>query len=206
VIDLLLKAIDRVIDLARISEKRLRSRYEEIYKPSFQELQQVHMDYQKLISDVVARLLSLRDENFSNLERIRELHEHVRSQRLMLLPVRQKLKILDKILDDSKIQTPAIEVNFLRSIASYFEVSGITQSRNTSASSAILDRLELSLSARVQFPDGSPYMGKFVPAGLAPVDELIRFCEDFRSHADSQWANATAKFNILRVAYAESVS
>lgn len=205
-IGLLLKAVDRVIDLARIRDKKLRSRYEEIYKPSFLELQQVHTDYQILVSEVASRLLALKQEDFGNREHLMALHEHVRAEWLKLLPVRQKLKTLQDRLGDGKAELPALETEFLQSVARYFEVSGVIQRRNTSAATAILERLEQALAIRIAHPGPVDPTHRFVHAGPRAIDDLIQMCEGFNAHAEHEWALAASRFNDLRVTYAQSAS
>jgi hypothetical protein len=205
-IELPLKAIDRIIELARIRDKRLRARYEEIYKPSFLELQQVHSDYMRLVGGVVARLDELRGhELFGNSQAI-DLLADVSTQRDALLPIRQKLHSLHHLLEDTQHELPEVERNFLGSLVEYFSLSGLSRHRNESAPRAILNRLEASLSARIETPHLASELGNVIPDLGGPIEELIEYCLNQRIRIESSWLDAAARFNDLRVAYTASVS
>ncbi len=90
-IDLLLKTVDRVIDLVKIKEKRIKARYEEVYKPSFVELQSVHTNYLNMFTELDSRLQKLGPGLLGNDPAAIDALEFLRARRTVLLPVRSKL-------------------------------------------------------------------------------------------------------------------
>jgi hypothetical protein len=121
-IDLLLKAVDRVIDLAKIEDKRIKARYEEIYKPSFEELRSVHADYLSMFTELGWKLRKI-DPSLPGNDPLGtgspiEALEFLSTRRIMLLPIREKLSAIGMLLQGKGGKRfPEVERRFLQSLA-----------------------------------------------------------------------------------------
>ena len=89
-LELFLKAIDRLIDLIRIGEKRVTWRYDEIYKPSFSDLESVHRDYLAILSEFRVKLDKIPEGATKDNESATDALAFLQQRRLSLLPVRDK--------------------------------------------------------------------------------------------------------------------
>jgi hypothetical protein len=97
-IDLLLKALDRLVELARGRVKRTRFRYEEIYKPAFAELQAVHTDYMLMFHDFAVALGAIPDGATRTDMHAQAALNLLRERRIAFSAVRQKLKTFRSIV------------------------------------------------------------------------------------------------------------
>lgn len=194
-IDLLLKAIDRLIDLRKIKGKRLQARYEEIYKPSFEELQSVHSDYLNMFTELDSRLRNLDPRLGGNDPVAVEALEYIRIRRTALLPIRMKLLAFQRLVEGERgKKLPSEERAFLQSVLKYFFVSGI--SRRNTAATTVIEKLQSAISSRVHLPGE-----EFFP--IESVEDVQNECRKSIAKLESSWAVSTERFNELRFRYTE---
>ena len=195
-IDLLLRAVDRVIDLAKIKEKRIKVRYEEIYKPSFVELQSVHTDYVNILTELDSKLRKLRPEIAANDPEVIDALEFIRVRRTALWPIREKLWIFQHFIEGKEGENlPPAERAFLQSVVDYFDTGGISAPR-TSISSSIVDKLEMAIRCRVDREMGES-------ASIPSVEDVQRDCREAIALLQTSWAVSVQRFNELRLRYTQ---
>jgi hypothetical protein len=192
-IDLLLKAIDRVIDLAKIKEKRIKARYEEIYKPSFAELQSVHSDYLSMFTELDSRLQKIGPELPKDNSVAIETLLFLKARRNVLLPVRSKFWALQAIFEGEEWQRfSAEERAFLLSIVNYFYLGGLmspSPHAYCSRSTSILDKLE-----------------KTIKYQCISIEDIRRECRESCANLQISWTVSVERFNELRLWYIEGSS
>ena len=140
-IELLLKLIDRLIDLKKYRAERLYKTFQDILDPIFNDLMSVHSNYLRMFEGVEEQLKALPDLDSEDGKRgLREIAESLRRRRLEFEPVREKLAALTRELGGGlhglppKIG-PAEAQEFVASVIQYFPVGNIT---NRSSRSTVL--------------------------------------------------------------------
>jgi hypothetical protein len=195
-IDLLLKAIDRIIDLAKIKEKHVRARYEEIYKPSFDELQSVHTDYLTVFSELESKLRVLESKNHCNIksEEINEILKFIGAHRTTFLPIRQKLWVLRELFEGAAGQNlPTDEQEFIWSIVIYF----------------LRDEMNLFDVAYSQYSTQYAWIKALLAGHLQSKDvdsiKAVREeCQKVIVILQSSWEESVKLFNELRLKYTQN--
>ena len=120
-IDLFLKALDRLIDLLRISEHRRRARFQEIHQPTYEDLRQVHTDYMLMFHNLRVTLQQGIDDPARAQEVMLGASSFLAERRVPFEPVRDRLVVLLDLLDDTDWQSKfsAPEQQFIQSAANY---------------------------------------------------------------------------------------
>jgi hypothetical protein len=121
VIDLLLRAIDRVIELVKIRERRHESRFKEIHQPTFEDLKVVHSDYLMMYTELDQLLRFGRRCPAETDSVLTSAIDFLAKKRIVFEPVRAKLQaFLDTLYDDQSLQQLSeTEVAFVLSIRNY---------------------------------------------------------------------------------------
>jgi hypothetical protein len=206
-INLLLKAIDRVIDLARIDEKRMKARYKEIYKPSFEELQSVHIDYLGMFTDLEWKLRkidrTLPGNDPSGAESPTEALEFLRARRVTFLPVRQKLMAIEDLLRNTKGIFPEVEQTFLQSIVDYFIAGGLSTSRYSTQSTTLLDQLERIIVNQVAASECIA-AGENLESNVPSLSDVRKECLRAMKELGGSWHEVVERFNALRLTYTKA--
>ena len=192
-IDLLLKAIDRMIALFKIRDKRMRARYEEIYKPSFAELQSVHADYLDMFTELETKLLKIDPTLPGNDLLAVEALEFLRARRIKLLAVREKLWAIQALATGKAAQNlPKEEREFLWSLVAYFTIAGVVEYRYykySSRSTLFLDHLE-TMVHKVAAPDS-----------ISDISRVRKQCREAISELRVSWGAVVEQYNELRLRY-----
>jgi hypothetical protein len=198
-IELFLKAIDRLIELVRIGEKRSKVRYEEIYKPSFADLQSVHADYLAMLHEFSEMLKQIPDGATKADNQAKAALDFLRVRRLTLSPVREKLWAFRSLVEkDPPDKLPQVERAFLWALVLYFESTEIIQSEHRTFASGLLDKLESALEPRAIADDrDEPHYS---------LPEVRRQCDYILDHINNRWRRAVEVFNRLRLDLASETS
>jgi hypothetical protein len=201
-IELFLKAIDRVIDLLRIREKRAVNRYEEIYKPSFAELQSVHSDYVAMLTEFAIRVKKIPDGATEADETAKDAMEFLRQRRTALSAVREKLWAFKSLLedDDQAKDLPELEREFLWSLVSYFEATEIIQdTKNTTYATDLLDKLEIALKP-VEVRDANAERDEDIERSPSfTLNYVKQECNGVIRWLGVAWSKTVVIFNKLRM-------
>lgn len=163
-IELLLKLIDRLIDLEKYRAERMDKTFREILEPIFNDLMLVHSDYVRMFEEVQDKLAAIPDltvEDGKN--RLREIAESLRRQRLQFEPVRVKLAALTRELGGGLFgQAPKIDPpearEFVTSVIRYFPVGNITvgSSRSSVLVAALRGAAEITSEQVERYGQGLP--------------------------------------------------
>jgi hypothetical protein len=141
-IEILLKLIDRIIDLKKYQVERLQKTFRDVLDPLFNDLLSVHGDYVRMFEDVRAELTAtgiLSGE--ARQHKLLEIAESLRRQRLEFEPVRDKLTALTRELRSGiyagslSFECPEAD-EFVAAILQYFPRADL--STRTSRSSVLL--------------------------------------------------------------------
>jgi hypothetical protein len=195
-IELLLKAIDRLIDLVRVREKRTRFRYDEIYKPAFAELQSVHTDYISMFHGFAAALKAIPDGATASDKHAQAALDFLRERRIALSPVRQKLMTFRSLVDgDDAVDLPKVEKDFLWSLVVYFQSTVAEEEVPSTLATDLLDKLEIALTPPrlLAAPSGPPK--EYREFSLSEVRDS---CDGVIRRLERSWSKATTDFNKLR--------
>jgi hypothetical protein len=205
-IDLLLKAVDRIIDLAKIEDKRIKARYEEIYEPSFEELRSIHADYLSMFTELGWKLRKI-DPSLPGNDPLGtgspiEALEFLSTRRIMLLPIREKLSVIGTLLQGKgRNRFPEVERRFIQSLADYFVVGGLsTDYTYRSQSSILLDRLESIISRQVDTAESITQEGN-LESKLSTLSDIREECQAAMKKLDTAWYEIVNRFNELRLTY-----
>lgn len=197
-IELFLKAIDRLIDLVRIGEKRAKARYDEIYKPSFIELQSVHGDYLSIISQFTIKVKAIPDGATNSNKVAREAFNFLAERRLSLVPVREKLLAFRSLVEDEAAsKLPQLEKDFLWSLVLYFQNTEIIQNEDTTFTTDLLYKLASALepiSAKAEDEeDFDEDLPKFT------LSRVRNECDHTIDCLERSWNESVVIFNKLRL-------
>jgi hypothetical protein len=203
-LELFLKAIDRLIDLLKIRDKRFKFRYDEIYKPTFTELEAIHTDYFAMFSEVSAILQTAvrnaaADDVPSAVAAWTSAITLVRERRIPLAPVRAKLKEFRSVLRTADSESLlSAEREFLRSLDDYFGAAALLRVRGRTAGTDLLLQLESYYSGVVQqfAASNNPSLRMYILKD--PLATLLDRCTDIVAALDESWADSARSFNRLR--------
>jgi hypothetical protein len=121
-----INAIDRLISLFKIREKRFRFRFGDIYKPSFTDAEKVHGDYLEMFAAVAKTL-----DTDKRGDAIKKASELLAQRRLKLRAVRTKLAHFVEVLREDSQTYRSLrdsEKKFLRALVAYLTAPGATPS------------------------------------------------------------------------------
>lgn len=182
-VDLLLKAIDRMIDLLRIREKRMQKRFDQIWKPTYNDLQLVHTDYYSMFQTVY-RLVSEGIEKDKDSESLDKAIQFIKLRRVAFAPIRQKLSALRELQMDERLLATLNEEErrFLSEVTSYIRIKSLpdvvgTRSADLQEELSRIARMDETVAERV----------------LCQLDERIE-------HLGEDWIEVSKSFNALQVA------
>lgn len=125
-IELLLKLIDRLIDLKKYQAERLHKTVQDILDPLFNDLLSVHGNYIRIFEEVQEQLAAIPDlGSEAGKKRLLEIAESLRQRRLEFEPVREKLAAMTRELSGGlygqrpKMASPEAE-EFVAGVLQYF--------------------------------------------------------------------------------------
>lgn len=144
-LELLLKLIDRLIELKKYRAERLEKTCHDILDPAFADLSQIHGDYLNMFEQVREELDAIGAPSSSEGRRhLLEIAERLRRRRLEFEPVRQKLSALcvelGTTLYERKVSLGSDQIDqFIAAVIRYFPTARIvaTKSRATTLLAAI---------------------------------------------------------------------
>ncbi len=186
-IDLLLKAIDRIVDLLRMREKRFLKRFEQLWKPTYNDLQSVHADYWSMFQKVHSLLSQgIKEEQEGQPSDCwQRAIEFVKQQRVALAPVRQKLTALGQLATDEALldELKEEERKYFSEVTAYIGVRSLpdvvgTRSADLQAELERMARMDRTVAERIVF------------------EELDRRIEQL----GEDWIDVSKAFNALQVA------
>ncbi len=185
-VDLLLKAIDRMIDLLRIREKRMQKRFDQIWKPTYNDLQLVHTDYYSMFQTVYRLAFEgIGKDNEVKSERLDKAIQFVKQQRVAFAPIRQKLSALRELQSDEKLLNTLSEEErgFLFQVTSYIRGKSLpdvvgTRSADLQEELRRMARMDETVAERMV---------------LCELDKCIE-------HLGEDWIEVSKSFNALQVA------
>nr|MDU9046218.1 hypothetical protein [Candidatus Electrothrix aestuarii] len=207
-IDALIDVTDRIIELVRIEDERMKARYEEIYKPSFEELRAVHSDYLKMFTELEWKVRKIDPDLPGNDPQgtgsPTEALEYLHMRRIELLPIREKLSAIETLLDGKQgTKLPETERRFLQSLANYFVVGGLSDSRSyCSRASILLEHLENTIDRQVVAAE-SIAQGREVDPNVSTLSDVRKECKTAMKELGKAWYEIVDRFNVLRFIYAE---
>jgi hypothetical protein len=144
-IELLLKLIDRLIDLKKYQAERLHKTFQDILDPLFNDLLSVHGNYIRIFEEVQEQLATIPDlTSDDGKKRLLEIAESLRQRRLEFEPVREKLAAMTRELGGGlygkgpKMKSPEAQ-EFVAVVLQYFPRANLTT--HTSRSSALVEAL-----------------------------------------------------------------
>lgn len=184
IVDILLRAIDRLIDLLKIREKRLQERFDQIWKPTYSDLQSVHSDYYSMFQTVNSFFAAASNDPIQQEDAYEKAISFLKEKRVAFAPVRQKLVALQEMTSDEsfmKVLTDR-ESEFLFGVQKYM------------GRSSLPDRVE-SRSAGLQAE----------LERMAAMDERVAsaMLEDLDSRIEKlgeDWIHVSKLFNQLQIA------
>jgi hypothetical protein len=197
-LDLLLKALDRLNDLAKIRSKRKRARFDEIYRPSFDELQAVHKDYLDIFTTLLSKLPTNMENSAHSQDSVRDARDYLVRRRTELEPARRKIRALWDVMSDETI--PPSERDFLQSISHYLFSGGLTPSNpGKSCTLAVLDFLEsaLTLPTSTSGPDVPQLVDTSIPIDMGL--EAAKLCENALNELRTAWAECARAYARLQI-------
>jgi len=177
-LDTLMKVVDKVIDLVKIRDKRLKVRYDEIYKGAFTELQTVHADYMQLFHAAQRGLKALPTNADSDNADAKAVLKSLEEGRVKCWAIRRSLVQLgayERWPENEINSFRKSEIHFIRMLRWYFEMVQATAGA-TSLSVCLIDALKLVLE---KGPDRT----------LTEIEQLMRMPRNLMEV--SEWCNAT---------------
>ncbi len=163
-IELLLKLIDRLIDLKKYRAERMDKTLHEILDPIFNDLMSVHSNYLRMFEEVQEKLAAIPDLTTEDgKKKLREIAESLRRQRLEFEPVREKLAALTRELGGG-LYGPALRIDppeaqeFVASVVQYFPSGNITtrMSRSSVLVTALRGAAEITAAQVEHYGQGLP--------------------------------------------------
>jgi hypothetical protein len=212
---LLLSAIDRLIELFKIKERRFAFRYKEIYKPAFGELQEVHSDYIAMFESVGNSLTEM-TKNEQNAQRgveetLKAAAEYLRERRIAFDAVRGKLAYFGSTLEEANAgHLNPSERAFLSSLAAYFNSDEEDpHSEAVSASSYLIDRFENAITQIHQIVVGSSSTRNEERDTMGAnqlLSKMSEACQTMIAKLRGRWLDVVDRYNKLRFELARETS
>ena len=186
-VEMLLKALDRIIDLLRIREKRMQKRFDQIWKPTYNDLQLVHADYYSMFQTVYSLMAQgfKEEKEGGSSWRWDKPIQYIKQKRVEFAPIRQKLTALDQFENDERLLEPLTEEerHFLSQVTRYIRIKSLPDVVGTRSADL---QVELERMARMDETVGEKIV-------LEELEERIkRLGED--------WIDVSRSFNALQVA------
>ncbi len=194
-VELLLKLIDRVIDLKKYQADRLKKAVESDLDPVFDELMAVHGDYVRMFEDALAQLMAIEDSTTTlGRQKLAAAAEALRHRRLEFEPVRAKIMAMSaemgrSIADGSSNWGCREAEQFVRDTMEYLPRGNLGDGKSRATT-----LLALLYGASVLTPDQMHRHG----AGLPP---LIRATID---ECRSKWDRVCVSYAQLKTAVREA--
>ena len=186
-LDMLLKALDRIIDLLRIREKRMQRRFDQIWKPTYNDLQLVHADYYSMFQTVYSFVSQgiKKEEEGGSRECWDKAIQFIKQQRVAFAPIRQKLAALRQLEKDEKLLDILTEEerHFLSEVTSYIRIKSLPD---------VVGTRSADLQQELERMAG---MDETVAERIVLV-ELEKRIE----HLGEDWIDVSKSFNALQVA------
>jgi hypothetical protein len=191
-LDALLKLVDKVIDWSKIRNKRLRVRYDEIYKGAFADLQTIHSDYLQLLNAASRGLKTLPTNADSDSEQAKFILSSLEEGRVKCWAIRRSLVQLGAFERWSEQEISSFhksEVHFIRMLRWYFEVVQASAGE-TSLTVNLIEALKSALRQEERLADARP---------LPPtIPEVREWCDATISELNRRWAKTAEAFVRLR--------
>ena len=185
-VDMLLKALDRLIDLLRIREMRAQKRFDQIWKPTYNDLQVVHADYYTMFQKVHSLLSEgVKQGEPAASQSWDAAIQFIKQQRIALAPVRHSITALTKLeTNETLLETlNEQERHFLSQVTAYIRINSlpdVVMSRSADLQHELerLARMDDTVAERVVFED---------------LDRRI-------DHLRRDWIDLSESFNALQIA------
>jgi hypothetical protein len=194
VLDLLLKLIDRLIQLRSYQAERLQKTFDDILGPTFEDLLEVHRDYVKMFEHVRGELPDPSEiDTPAGRQKLKEVAEALRRRRLEFEPVRTELNGLIREIQGSRYGAQrnlfsGEAQEFLDAVIAYFPEGYLKGTRDASRATALYAAIRSGAdsitTAQIQ-RDGSTLPEL--------VDDTITDCRQ-------RWSVVCEKFAALRLA------
>lgn len=190
-IELLLRLIDRLIDLKKYRNERLLRIFHEILEPTFNELLAVHSDYIAMFTDFAAMLPN---ENMPPEQRTAALAQaanFLRRKRIEFEPVRTKIESFVKEIlggrfgKQHEFLTPEADA-FLRALVDYFPTGYLTTPSAESRATTLYGAIRAG-SVDIERKDVAAPGSKILLSEL--VDATIHDSKESWKHASDTFAH-----------------
>jgi hypothetical protein len=206
---LFLSAIDRLIEFFKIKEKRFAIRYNEIYKPAFADLQQVHGDYISMFDSVGRTLADIPQNGHLNVEEsLKAAAKFLADRRIALDPVRAKLAEFRWTLAEASVgNLNSSEKEFLSSLVAYFDAEEY-RPEAVSASRYLIDRIEDAIHRVQMYSDAASRSGAgWNNTGAERFfDKISEACQAMIAKLNARWLDVVGHYNKLRFELARETS
>lgn len=193
-LDLLIKLIDRLIQLKGYQTERLQKAFDDILAPTFDDLLKVHQDYLKIFEQVRQELPATNDlETASGRQELLQVAESLRQKRLEFEPVRSHLSAMIRTLQGSRYGAhkklfSGEAQEFLDSVIAYFPEGYLKGARSASRATTLYAAIR-SGAESISLPQ-IEQDGATLPM---LVDDTIRDCQQ-------HWDTVCERFAALRLA------
>lgn len=194
VLDLLLKLIDRLIQLKSYQAEQLQKTFDDILSPTFEDLLEVHRDYVAIFEDVRGALPAHSEmDTPAGRQKLKEIAESLRLRRLEFEPVRTQLSAMIRSIQGSRYGArhklfSGEAQEFIDAVIEYFPEGYLNGTRNASRATALYAAIRSSAdsitTAQIQ-RDG------------ATLPELI---DDTINDCRQRWSVVCERFAALRLA------
>jgi len=185
-LDSLLKALDKLIELARIKQKREKARLDEFFTPAFNEVQAVHADYLAMFTDLAIRIDKIPDGADHEHPVAQETLEFLTQRRIVQRPVREKLRALSSIGFADHYSDH--ERFFLAALDSYLRQTTLTGNEMASVSTDILNQLKTVLGVDLTEEDLEvDVASRYLRNERIRLDRVAENCKDRCERLESAW-------------------
>ena len=185
-LDIMLKVLDRIISLVRLREKRMQKRFDQIWKPTYSDLQLVHADYYTMFQEAYSLISqgAKADTEAAYEEALHKAIDLVKKKRVQFAPLRQKLEALDELKRDERLfdNLSDDEREFISSVIGYIRIKSLPDAVGTRSADL---QVELERMARMDQTVAENIV-------LTQVEERIE-------HLGDDWINVTDSFNKLQI-------
>ena len=122
--DAIFSVFDRLLKLKQYIDERSEKRFDEVFKPVFDDLMLIHLDYVKMFDRLnVSVSVLASDEKEENIKTLVAAADELRTRRIELEPLRIKLRAYSKELRKRDLDQEAL--GFVSAVESYFDPSDI---------------------------------------------------------------------------------
>ena len=182
-IQLLEKVLDRLIELLKIAERRREKRFQELWEPTYNDLEVVHGDYLAMVREVASLLTPGGSGEQTPDHSLDAALAYVKERRVKLAPVRGKIGALRDLGTNNTITDDLMETEqaFLRAVTRYISASSLP-GKVTTPSAELMTQLEWEAQQNTN----------------VPFDVVTRL-SDFSDRLEQGWMRVSSTFMKLRL-------